>query len=99
REAAAGRRPAAALDRLGLLHARLTQVRVQVDEPGAHHTTRRVDDIGIDPGFEAGGHLGDHASRDPHIRLALAGRVDHAATADHDVSFGHACSLVIADTG
>jgi hypothetical protein len=57
REPARGRRPGAGRDRLLVLAARLGQVRVQVDEAGAHHATAHVDRgraLRLDPAAQRG---------------------------------------------
>ena len=54
RVAAQGRGPGPALHRLGLLHARLAQVGVQVDEPGSHDAAPGVEDGDARPGVQPG---------------------------------------------
>ncbi len=55
--------PAAGLDRLGLLAPGLAQVHVQVDEPGRHDQSGRIDHVVAVAGRQLGGDLDDRSCR------------------------------------
>ena len=80
-EAAERRGAGTGLDGLGVLHARLPEVHVQIDEPRRDHAPRGVEDT---VAGEAGIDGGDPAVRDEHVRVTLAVLVDDTAAPEHE---------------
>ena len=74
--AAQSRRHRAGLDGLGVLPARLPQVRVQVDEAGEHDGPAEVEQL-VGVGVDLRGDVGDQAVLHQQVhRVALAVRAD-----------------------
>ena len=80
-EAAERGRPAAGLDRLGLLLAGLAQMGVQVDEAGADDAARGVDHLVAVLRREIGADLGDPAVGDAHVARSFTGLVEQTPAA------------------